>query len=470
MPERLKANRAPLLFATDLILTELALVLAGLLRPFLPLGLPLTATQSQAGPLVFLAVALIWSAVFLLLSTYEPRASRAVDEGQRVLLAVSLASLVLAAVLFLTLGRMSRVQFLTFYGLDLILLLTVRAILHAGYRLTGWGRRSKHRVLILGAGPAGREACQMVGHHRWSGLEPVGFLDDDLPLHSLVEGYPVLGRTDEVGRMVEAHDVHEVVVALPLRALDRFFHLMEGLKRLPARVRIVPDYVKTALIRSHVEDFAGVPMITLQKPTLTPFERSMKRAFDLVAGTATLLVVAPLLGVTAVAVRLDSDGPAIFRQQRVGENGRLFWMYKFRTMVKDAEQQQLQAIGKRDGKPIFEKLPNDPRVTRVGRLLRRASLDELPQLVNVIRGEMSIVGPRPELPWLVELTYEPWQWQRFSVPQGITGWWQINGRSDKPMYLHTEEDLYYIQNYSLLLDVQIMWWTVSAVLKRRGAY
>ncbi len=157
-----------------------------------------------------------------------------------------------------------------------------------------------------------------------------------------------------------------------------------------------------------------------------------------------MLVAALPMAIIALLIRLDSPGPVLFRQKRVGENGRLFDMLKFRTMVADAESAAGSGPGRRttDGQ-VIHKHKDDPRVTRVGRFLRRYSLDELPQFFNVLRGEMSLVGPRPELPWLVD-RYEPWQRKRFAVPQGITGWWQVNGRSDKPMHLHTEDDLYYV--------------------------
>jgi len=175
------------------------------------------------------------------------------------------------------------------------------------------------------------------------------------------------------------------------------------------------------------------------------------------------------MALIAIAIRLDSPGPILFKQERIGENGRPFTMYKFRSMYVDAEERLKEVIRRDENGNVLYKTPNDPRVTRVGRFIRRTSLDELPQLFNVLKGDMSLVGPRPELPWLVE-KYENWQRKRFAVPQGITGWWQVNGRSDKPMHLSTEDDLYYIQNYSILLDIIILWKTLTAVLKRRGAF
>jgi len=176
------------------------------------------------------------------------------------------------------------------------------------------------------------------------------------------------------------------------------------------------------------------------------------------------------MALIAIAIKLDSPGPVIFKQQRVGENEQLFWMYKFRSMVPDADQRLADVIKYDQNGNIIHKAPDDPRVTRVGRFLRRTSLDELPQFFNVLKGDMSLVGPRPELPTLVKQHYKPWQHKRFAVPQGVTGWWQVNGRSDKPLHLHTEDDIYYIQNYSLLLDLQILLKTAWVVLRGTGAY
>jgi len=195
----------------------------------------------------------------------------------------------------------------------------------------------------------------------------------------------------------------------------------------------------------------------------------LKRVFDLFFGLFALTLALPLIALSALLVFLDDGRPIIFRQKRVGKNGRLFEMLKFRTMVKDAEQLQSQ-VEKRDlDGNLIHKVKDDPRVTRVGSLLRRFSLDELPQLFNVLAGTMSLVGPRPEMPFLVD-NYESWQRKRFAVPPGMTGWWQVTGRSDKPMHLHTEDDLYYIQNYSIWLDLEIIVRTIWVVLIGKGSY
>ena len=218
-----------------------------------------------------------------------------------------------------------------------------------------------------------------------------------------------------------------------------------------------------------MEDFAGIPLLDLRAPALNDYQRLTKRTFDLIIGILLLPLGLILMGGIALAIWINDPGPVIFRQTRLGENGRLFKMYKFRTMIVGAEDMQ-RLVEKVDeqGRPVH-KFPDDPRVTRIGGFLRRTSLDELPQLFNVLRGTMSLVGPRPELPHLVA-KYQRWQRVRFTVPQGITGWWQIHGRSDKPMHLHTEDDLYYVQNYSLRLDLYILFKTVWVILRREGAY
>ena len=469
MTERSGANYALKRFALDLVSTTLALYLAGVLRPLLPFGMPITAEYTRVSPIIYALVLLIWGGVFLMLSVYATRTLRAVDEAQLVIAAVTLATITLAGVLYFSFREISRLQILTFYILDLIFLAGYRLVVRLSLALKNRPPYPPRKVLVIEAGEAGRDAIRMIERYRWAGLEPVGFLDNEVSPQTEVAGFPVLGRIEEVAQHVKAEGIDEVVVALPLRAYDQFLRLIAELQTMPARIRIVPDYFKTTLFRTEVGEFAGVPMITLEQPTLDPFERQVKRAFDLVTGSVLLVFSLPIMAMVAIAISLDSRGPVIFKQQRVGENGAVFRMYKFRSMVGGAEEQEADMVRVVGNKQLLDKHPDDPRLTRVGKFLRRASLDEIPQLFNVLKGEMSLVGPRPELPWLVE-QYEAWQWQRLAVPQGITGWWQVNGRIDQPMYLHTEEDVFYIQHYSLLLDIQILWRTIGAVLKGKGAY
>ncbi len=210
-------------------------------------------------------------------------------------------------------------------------------------------------------------------------------------------------------------------------------------------------------------------MFDVRAPALNEQQRLTKRIFDLVGALALLTLLWPFLLLVGLLIRRDSRGPAIFRQVRVGEHGQTFKMYKFRTMIQDAESLRHLVEHQDENGNTLHKSPTDPRVTRLGQFLRRTSIDELPQLLNVLKGDMSLVGPRPELPHIVE-KYQPWQHARFSVPPGITGWWQVNGRSDKPMHLHTEDDIYYVQNCSIWLDIQILIKTVLVVLLRKGAY
>ncbi len=468
--DRSGTHHALLRLVADVALTELSLLLAMVVRPGLPFGRPLTEAGMHPTPLVYGLIVLIWAVVFLLLRMYERRQQRAIDEAQAAFIATSLATLTLASVLYFSYREVSRLLVATFYAFDVILLVGTRLLTRAARNWAGVRPYGTRRVLILGTGAGGRDVTEMVEKHRQSGLEAVGFLDDAADAPAQIGGYPVLGRLDQVSQIVATYRIDEVVVALPLEAYDRFIALLDTLQALPVQVRIVPEHVKTTLFRTKVEDLAGVPMITLQRPALAPFERNVKRLFDLVLGSFFLLVSLPLQMLVAVAIAVDSPGPVLFRQRRVGESGKIFHMLKFRSMFWDAEHQEPQGLGQ-EGPSLqtLEKRRDDPRITRVGHFIRRTSIDELPQLLNVLKGEMSIVGPRPELPFVVR-QYEPWQWQRLSVPQGLTGWWQVNGRADKPMYLHTEDDLYYIQNYTLLLDFEILWRTVGAVLNRQGAF
>ncbi len=468
MLRRHTVNFAILSMSLDIAFTLAALLAATFLRPYLPLTFPFLVPVTTINvPAVLLGlVPVIWGSTFLVMSVYDPRKIyKATDEFQAVTLAIIAATLIFSGVLYLGFRDFSRWLLTTFVFLDLIFLWSWRVIARLSHK--GGVSTATRRVLIVGAGQTGRRIAQMIANYRWTGLILTGYLDDDLDKRN--QGITVLGNLQDARNVIKQYQVDDVVIALPQRAYGQMNKLVLDLHDLPVQVRIVPDYFSLALYRASVDDFSGVPMISLRDPALNEVQRFIKRSFDLTIAGLISLVLLPLLGVVALLIKLDSRGPVLFRQDRVGENGRIFHMFKFRTMIPEANEllPQLMEVNK-NGQLLFKR-PNDPRVTRVGRILRRTSLDELPQIFNVLKGDMSLVGPRPELPWLVE-RYEPWQRKRFAVPQGMTGWWQVNGRSDKPMHLHTEDDLYYVQNYSLWMDIFILLKTPWVVMRGKGAY
>lgn len=452
------------LFSGDMLLTLAALIVARQLRLVLPFGLQVDAITGR--PLKFeidwtfyALVLIVWAAVFLTLPVYNSKRSlHAIGDLQITLVAIGGAVLILAGLAYFFYRDFSRVLFVYFTVIDAALLAGWRVSLRAALRVrhAAWPS-SKRRVLIVGTGFIADEIAARIHDYAWTGLELVGFLSD-----SPGAGNPkTLGNLSNAPQVVEREHIDEVVIALPLRAHQDMVDLISHLQRVPVSVRVVPDLFDLAFTRTGIEDLDGIPIVSLRDPVMTPVQRAVKRLFDLVIGSLALIVGAIPMTLIAIAIKRDSPGPIIFRQQRVGENGRLFWMLKFRTMID-------RAGAPTDAHDLIKR-PDDPRLTRVGHWLRQFSLDELPQLFNVLKGDMSLVGPRPELPWLVD-QYVDWQRKRFNVPQGMTGWWQVNGRSDKPTVAKTRDDLYYIQNYSLLLDVIILWKTIGAVFKRRGAF
>ena len=445
------------LFAGDLLLTLAALVMARQIRLALPLGMQIDPLTGR--PLIFDIdwtfyglVLIVWAAVFVTLPVYTNRqALHASGDLPITLIAIGLAILILAGLAYLFYRELSRVLFAYFALIDAGLLTAWRGGLRLARRVRPSGKR---RVLIVGRGPLADEVAARIHTYAWTGLELVGFLSNGPDADAL-------GPLSAAPQIVTRERIDEVLIALPLRSQHDMIELITDLQRLTVSVRVVPDLFDLAFTRTGIEDLDGIPIVSLRDPAMTPVQRAVKRLFDLIVASLLLVVGALPMALIALAIRRDSPGPIIFRQQRVGEHSRLFWMIKFRTMIDRADEQP-------DG-PALIKRPDDPRLTRVGRWLRQFSLDELPQLWNVLKGEMSLVGPRPELPWLVD-HYADWQRKRFNVPQGMTGWWQVNGRSDKPTLAKTRDDLYYIQNYSLLFDLIILWKTIGAVFKRTGAF
>jgi exopolysaccharide biosynthesis polyprenyl glycosylphosphotransferase len=471
MMDRRIDRLAILLFLGDILLTPIGLLLASQIRIAIPLGLPFGPGGGILPWPVYLLAAVCWSGALLVGGAYDlERLPRRWATLARLTAIAATATVLFAGVLYLTFREVSRLQFAYFFVLNLGLLALFRAVaLGLWQGAQGRGMIERRRVLLVGAGELGQAVARALRAEPMRGYLALGFLDDEpLGPNAKVEGLPVLGTTDHLLEVVREHQADEMWSALPPKAYDRLHRMVAELERIPIRIKVIPDYFSLALVQARTEMLGGIPIIGLREPVIEGLPRVLKRTFDVVASTLLLFVGLPFLAGLAILIRLDSSGPILFRQRRVGENGRLFEMLKYRTMIPDAEA-RLEQEARDAGEAVVHKRRDDPRVTRVGRFLRRFSLDELPQLVNVLRGEMSLVGPRPEVPWLVE-RYRPWQRKRFAVPQGITGWWQINGRSDKPMHLNTDEDLFYVYNYSLWLDIRILLRTPWAVLQGRGAF
>lgn len=468
MLRRFSINFALFSLFLDITLTLTALRLAEVVRPHLPpLPYMVPLAQIDLTPSLYLIVLFIWGIMFPLTSVYDPkRAYRVTDEFQTITIATGLAALVFMGFLYLGFRDLSRWLVFVFLAADITFLFLWRIIARFAFRFAQ-SQPTERRVVIVGAGAVGQNVVQMMGQETNQWLHIVGYVDNDR--FAIGDELPMLGTLRDVRHIVQTRQVDDVIIALPHQAYEEMSHLVWQLHDLPVNVRVVPDYFSLALYRATAEEFGGVPMINLRSPALNEVQRFMKRVLDVVLSGLALLLASPIMLMVAVAIKLDSAGPVLFRQKRVGENGHIFGMYKFRSMVPNAEalQEQINQVDE-DGQILF-KFRDDPRITAVGRFLRRTSLDELPQLLNVLQGDMSLVGPRPELPWLVE-KYEPWQMKRFAVPQGITGWWQVNGRSDKPLHLNTEDDIYYVQNYSLWMDIYILLKTPWVVLRGKGAY
>jgi exopolysaccharide biosynthesis polyprenyl glycosylphosphotransferase len=466
MLERLAHRLAGSVLVWDVILTLCCLYAASSARLYLEFGKVLGPSQVQLPWQLYLAVATIWTVIFLLLTPQRAIFRRGLIEALgRLLAAVALSSLTFAGLLYLSFRDVSRLQFLYFAIGDFLALLVLHLIIRSYMYYRGQAGLQR-RVLLVGTTLAGQQLAREFVRQPWTGLRVIGYTGDE-PLADT--SLPLLGPIELTPRLVADYQVDEVVFAMPPQQRDWVVRLSLQLQQHPVMLHMAPDVFDLAFARTPVQTLGGVSVISLRESALTEPQRALKRVFDVAASTLLLVLLAPVIGLIALAIKIESPGPVFFFQERIGQHGQRFKMIKFRSMYQDADQ-RWQEVARRDADGrLLHKSSDDPRVTRVGRKLRRTSLDELPQLWNVLRGEMSLVGPRPEVPYIAA-EYEPWQWQRFRVPPGMTGWWQVNGRSDWPMHLHTEDDLYYIQNYSFWLDLRILLKTVVVVLRGHGAY
>jgi exopolysaccharide biosynthesis polyprenyl glycosylphosphotransferase len=457
------------LWAGDIACAVLAMALAAVVRRILPFGV--IPDREYVTPGVLVLTALVWGVVFYFLGAYERRnRDEWRDEVRAVLLASVFAVCALAASFyFFKVELFSRALFVYFFVLDVVFTLAWRASLRAWRTRRGARTVETRRAVIVGTDAAAQELAAHV--RMWEGYTLLGFVTDRDAgeLESTTLDAPVLGNLSDAARLVTRLDIDDVFLTQSVRGRAELAELILALREQHVRVRLMPDLLEVVTVRTGIETLRGLPMITLREPAITGINGVLKRALDVVGAAVCLVVFAPVMLVIAIWIRLDSPGPVLFTQERAGQYGKPFRIYKFRTMVANAEALLDQVVNVDELSEPHFKLRNDPRVTRVGKWLRRTSLDELPQFFNVLWGNMSLVGPRPEMMRLAS-QYSPLQRQRLLVKPGLTGAMQIGGRGDLSFEEWMKLELDYIENYSIWRDLVILAKTVPAVLSGRGAY
>lgn len=420
--------------------------------------------------LPLLPVALvIWPVVLYFHGLYQVRRARSrMDELLTVLLATVLAAVLLLA---FTAGyrptvapestdplTFSRVFLALFAGVSLVMVSTSRTFLRFLLQRRLDRGLGLQRILMVGAGALGKEVTAKIHTHQEFGFRVVGFVDDDPgKAESSFHGVPVLGKLADVPRLLAEERIDQVFITLPLEAHKKMLRLLQQLSQECVEVRMVPDILQYAALNATIEDLDGTPVINLSQVPLEGWHSLVKRGMDVAISLTAMVVLAPLFPIIALAIWWEGWGPLFYSQERMGLDGKPFMIWKFRSMRVNAEA----TTG-----PVWA-VKDDPRRTRVGSFLRQWSIDELPQLWNVLKGDMSIVGPRPERPAFVhEFKHKiPQYMMRHRVKAGITGWAQVHGwRGNTSIKKRIQYDLYYIQNWTLKLDCKILWMTFRSGL------
>jgi len=457
--ERRRQFQVVLQLVGDLLAFSLAVPVAYWLRFVIEVqpvtkGLPPVSMYLNLIPVVLV----LYPVVFFFQGLYHRRRIRSrFDEGLRVVVAVLLATVVLTA--GLTFYRppdftYSRLFLVTFAAVVIVLVGLFRWSVASSLARIRRSGGNLQRVLVIGAGELGREVVERLNVHREYGFTVVGFLDDDPGKQQRdIHGVPVLGTSKDLQEVVVRHDVDQVVIALPLAAHHRTVQLVKHAGELLVDIKVVPDVLQYYVMKAGIEDLDGLPLINLTQIPLHGLNQIVKRIFDILGSALLLLATSWLFPIIAWRIKREDGGPVFFSQVRTGMDGLSFELYKFRSMTTDAEG---------DGEEKWTR-NRDPRVTKIGDFLRRTDLDELPQLYNVFRGDMSLVGPRPEQPKFVEQfrSRYPAYNVRHRVRAGMTGWAQVNGlRGDTSIRQRVVHDLYYVENWSLGLDLRILWRTL----------
>ena len=397
----------------------------------------------------------------------EKRASH-VEKAGKLLWAIVLEYLLLSAVGFsLKLYYVSRLLAFLFVALAYVLILLARMLLEPV--LLRRAQKEPLRVVNVGLGEEARSLASLLSDRLPIGISVLGFLADGPRPSSSIHGLRILGVVEEAESIFSNQVVDEVLIAVPEKSLKELAPLLLLCEKQGITARLACDFLPRGSARLYLEQLEGVPLLTFTTTPNNPNLLALKRIMDVGLSFLLLVLSLPLFLLVPILIKMTSKGPVLYKQVRCGLNGRTFTFVKFRSMFEGADERrkEIEHLNEAMG-PVF-KMASDPRVTQIGKLLRRASIDELPQLVNVLKGEMSLVGPRPPLPEEIRW-YQTWQRRRLSMKPGITCLWQVSGRSDLSFNEWVGLDLHYIDNWSPWLDLKILEKTVPAVLSRRGAW
>jgi Undecaprenyl-phosphate glucose phosphotransferase len=457
-----------LFFISDLVTLSLAWVLSYFLRFYTNLiSPPILGTPPLSTYLEFvLPLCLIWGWVSKKIHLYRPRRiDHLLHETFDMVKSLSFTLIILIGIIYLLRRfEFSRLAFLYFWVIAIFGLTTIRILYRKTLKILRKRGYNQRYALIAGTGLLGKKILEKVELHPELGIQVIGYLTSDQEeVGQRVRNIPVLGAYRDLENIMNKKKPDLFFVALPIYEYDHLGDIINELRGHLADIKVVPGAYEFLGLRGGVDELDGLPIVSLQSSPLYGWNSVFKRAFDLGFGSLILVMVSPLMALIALLIRLTSKGPVLYRQERVGMDGHTFEMLKFRTMKVDAEKET---------GPVWAK-ENDPRRTGVGTLLRKTSLDELPQLFNVLRGEMSLVGPRPERPNFVEefRNKVPSYMLRQKIKAGMTGWAQVNGwRGNTSLEKRIEHDLYYIQNWSMGFDLRILMMTLWKGFSNKSAH
>ncbi len=407
-----------------------------------------------------------WLAILASFGLYRPRARLSIrSEAVDILKATAvLAAIALSLFFVFRLPDVSRLFLVGFFPALAAITLLDRVVLRLVFRRLRAAGMNTRYVLVVGAGPRGQSFAAKLEDHRELGLSVAGFLDDEA--FDLPRGWRTLGHLEDIESILHDRVIDEVVICLPFSQWDKVDAISQIAEDEGKIVRVPMDMIGRAFSQGRMEELDGTPVFSLVNGPDRAIGLALKRAIDIAGSITAVVVLSPVFALIAIAIRRDDGGPALFRQVRVGLHGRPFEVLKFRTMALDAEARRADLEHLSEVRGAAFKIANDPRITSVGRRLRRLSLDELPQFVNVLRGDMSLVGPRPALPSEVNV-YDVWHRRRLSMKPGITGLWQVTARSNQEFDDRAQLDLAYIDRWSLWLDAQILLRTIPAAFEGR---